>query len=282
MIVADGELHRRADRGRVANRFIAQVQIDEHEVNPGNRHALAGTAAGPRIARPVRPRIVARSVSLAPNRRAFFRFDHAPACQQRTRRDEEITAGLSFQRLPGRPYIIPEGWVLQEKPVAFLPHQRRVMADFPMNDRRDDERAAFFAKGHLIIQTNLLREFSHLRQRETLLGRGGVENRHVARPLRIQRQFDLLQRHRPTTKGNLRAVLHVPKPLPRANDFLRRRADKHPVLDRLEQRLQFRHAPEPRIHVSQFARGPVSNGSACGIRCILGKSPGFTPRIKGF
>src|SRR5207247_10436052 len=112
-----------------------------------------------------------------------------------------------------------------------------------MQYRRHDELGAWFAKGHLIIQTNFPRKLGHLRQRETFLSRGGLENLDVLGAVQVERAPNTLQRQRPATKGNLGAMLHVPQPFAGASDPFRGAADKPAAIDRLKERLQFAHPP---------------------------------------
>ena len=251
-----------------------------------------------RVIRSVRLGVVVAGEALAPDGRAFLGVHRSPAARQLTRRDEEVTARLRFKRFARGPNVISKRRVLQQIPVALLPHQRRVVADLPMHDGGDDECVPHpvplpigwgegvrrtgegFPKRHLIIQPNFLREFGHLRQRETLLRRSGVANLLVQRRLRVERTLDALQRERSTTEGNLRFVLHVPKAFPRAGDSFRRRAHEAPGPHGFPERLQFRHPPQPRIYVSQFAHRTVGDGFALSVGRILRQRPCLFPRVQ--
>ena len=140
-------------------------------------------------------------------------------------------------------------------------------------------------KRHLVIQPHLLRKFGHLRQRESLLRRGGIENlRHRIRRRRRKEsligQENSLQRIRPALEGNLRPVLHVPKPLPRTRDSLRRCAQEHVTFDRLQQRFQFHRPPQPCVQVGQFPHRPVGDGFTPRVRGLRGVSPRFAPSLQ--
>ena len=108
--------------------------------------------------------IVAARVAFAPDRATFLRFDCTPTTGQCSRTDDKIAAGFRFKRFFCRPDIVLESRVLKEKAVAILPDHRCIVADFPVDDGRDDKRRAFLAEGHLVIEANLFREFRHLRQ----------------------------------------------------------------------------------------------------------------------
>src|SRR5580765_7601235 len=95
---------------------------------------------------------VPAGIALAPHSVAFVSFHCPPAWGQCSGRNEEVTAGFGFERLPGGPYRVPEGRVLQKIAVAFLPNQRGIVADFPMDGGGDDKSAVLSAKRHLVIE----------------------------------------------------------------------------------------------------------------------------------
>ena len=195
--------------------------------------------------------------------------------------NQEIAAGFRLQRLSGRPNVVPKSRILQQIQPAFLPHQRRIMADLPVDDGGNDELAALFAKGHLIIQADLLREFRHLGERKALLRRGGIAD--ISSVCRVCigsiHRLDALQRQRPATERDLRAdsawsralrsrrrffPLPVPINIPPCRDF--------------RKRFQFRSsAPVRSIHVGQFTHRPVGNGHSLGVRGVLAERPSPCP-----
>ncbi len=89
-----------------------------------------------------------------------------------------------------------------------------------------------------------------------------------------------LQRIRPALEGNFGLVLHHPKPLARAGDFLRRRAYEYPALDGLQQHLQFAHASQPCIDRSQFTCRSIGDGFAFPVGGIPRQRPGLFPRFE--
>ena len=52
-----------------------------------------------------------------------------------------------------------------------------------------------------------------------------------------------------------------------------------PPTYRLEQRFNLIHAPQPCVHVNQFAKRAVHEGQRFSIGGVFGKSPGLTPYL---
>ena len=228
VIVADDEPDRRADGRGIADGLVSQIQIDQHQVNAGNRHArrAAGTTAGT-IATRRRSFGVGRSGILgvvaardtpAPDGAGFRDGDSAPARGQRPGGDQKVTAGLGLERLAGGPNLVAEGGVLEQIVVAVLADHGGVMAGLPVDDGGNHEGAAICAEGYLVIEADLAREFGDLRKGEAFLGGGGVEYFRVGGRLRLQRELDALEGEGAATEGDVGAVLHGPKGLARAGD----------------------------------------------------------------
>ena len=148
-------------------------------MDAGDGHALAIVFVARvairrvRVARPVRPRVVAVVCPLPQTVSPSCASTVRQPCGSSPGGNEEVAAGLGFQRLSGHPHVIAESRVLQQITVAFLPDHRRVMADLPMHDGRHDERRALLTEGHLEVEAKLLRQLRDLRQRETLLRGSG-------------------------------------------------------------------------------------------------------------
>ena len=165
LVVANREADGGTDGRGVADRLVVDIQADEHEMHPRDSHALAvaivfGARVASwrgRVARPVRLRIVAGRMPLAPHRLAFLRLHGTPAVRQFSRRDEEIAAGFGFERLSGDPHVIPKCRVLEQVTIAFLPDDGGVMIYLQMHDGRHDECRVFLAEGHLEVEAELLR-----------------------------------------------------------------------------------------------------------------------------
>ena len=249
-------------------------------MDAGNRHASARIRCRFCVSLGDRPWIVVAGQALAPNRRAFVCLHGSPAGRQASGRDQEVAAAFCLEGLSGGPNIVAERGILNQVAIAFLPHHRGVMADLPVDNRRDHQRAALLAKGHLIIEANLFRERGDLREREALLRRSRFEYLVGPGVLRVQEELDPVQRQRAATKSDLRPIVHVPQTLPGAGNLFRCRTAGHPALDRLQQHLQFCHPPQAGVHIGQFARRAVRDGFALCVRDILRVGPGLGPRLQ--
>src|SRR5215471_2334395 len=138
----------------------------------GDDHAVAACGSGFEIPGSQRARVTQAGVAFAPNGLALASLYGAPAIWERTGRDEEIACGLLVEGGASGPDGVSKGGVFQQVIVPYLPGEGGVMADFPVDDRGNNQRCVFLAKGHLVSEADLFREFGNLGQGTAALGGG--------------------------------------------------------------------------------------------------------------
>ncbi len=279
-IIADTERNGRAHGGRITNRLIYDAQIDCHQMHPRHRHASADLRTCVEVPSRDRPWVIDGREPPAPDFLAFSGVHSTPAFGQRPRRGKEIAAGLLLERLPGGPRVIAESWVLELVKLPDLPNQGRVVAQLPMHDRRNNERASFFPKGHLIIQAELGGKFCYVWQRAAALRRNCLANDVHAGMLRVHRGLDALQRLWAAKEGYLGLVLHHPKPLAPAHDPHLAQPVEGAATEGLQKCFQFVHPAQPRVHVRQLGRSPISDIFALGGPGIFAQRPRLFPGLQ--